>query len=208
MEESAIENYKKVFNTNLKFGKLPALILIDFVEAYFNEKSPLYANVDNTLKSAVKVREAARKALVPVIYTRVVYQSSMADAGKFYEKIQALEVFKEGSNLGKWMKCLSPEANELIITKQYPSAFFGTSLASTLRTLGVDSVFLTGLTTSGCVRASCVDSCSNGFTTFVVSDACGDRHSDPHKANLFDMQAKYAEVINEKQAIDYFTGLV
>jgi len=122
MKESAIENYKKVFNTNLKFGKSPALILIDFVEAYFNEKSPLYANVDNTLKSAVKVREAARKALVPVIYTRVVYQPSMADAGRFYEKIQALEAFKEGSNLGKWMKCLSPEANELIITKQYPSA--------------------------------------------------------------------------------------
>ncbi|MFT6775462.1 MAG: maleamate amidohydrolase, partial [Paracoccaceae bacterium] len=75
--------------------------------------------------------------------------------------------------------------------------FFGTSLASTLTAMGVDNVILTGLTTSGCVRATCVDAMSHGFITTVVADACGDRHPGPHEANLFDMNAKYADVVSE-----------
>lgn len=131
----------------------------------------------------------------------------MVNAGRFYEKTKPLTVFKAGSKWGDWTEELTPAADELVITKQYPSAFFGTSLAATLTTLRVDSVLLTGLTTSGCVRATCVDACSNGFTTFVVEDACGDRHADPHKANLFDMQAKYAEVISEPKALAYLKNI-
>lgn len=207
MTESANENYEGVFDTPLDFGKSPALILVDFAEAYFDPKSPLYADVDSALNSVLKVREAARKASIPVIYTQVVYHPNMVNAGRFYEKTKPLTVFKEGSKWGKWTKSLTPSSDELVITKQYPSAFFGTSLAATLTALGVDSVLLTGLTTSGCVRASCVDSCSNGFTTFVIEDACGDRHPEPHKANLFDMQAKYAEVISEESAVEYLLNL-
>ena len=102
---------------------------------------------------------------------------------------------------------LEPQADELIITKQYPSAFFGTSLASTLTAMGVDSVLLTGLTTSGCVRASCVDAMSHGFRTAVVADACGDRHEAPHQANLFDMNAKYADVVSEEETMDFLQRL-
>ena len=85
--------------------------------------------------------------------------------------------------------------------------FFGTSLASTLTAAGIDSVILTGLTTSGCVRASCVDSMSHGFTTSVVRDACGDRHAAPHEANLFDMNAKYADVVSEEEIVAYLRSL-
>jgi maleamate amidohydrolase len=112
-----------------------------------------------------------------------------------------------GNPLGGWPDGLDPAADELVISKQYPSAFFGTSLASTLTARGVDTVLLTGLTTSGCVRATCVDALSHGFVPLVIEDACGDRHEAPHIANLFDMQAKYAEVLDADAAIDYLHSL-
>ena len=84
-----------------------------------------------------------------------------------------------------------------------PSAFFGTSLASILHDMGIDTLIITGVTTSGCIRATCVDTMSHGFIPIVVKDACGDRHESPHVANLFDMNAKYADVVNEAEAVDY-----
>lgn len=207
MSETEQQNYAGVFDTELEFGRSPALILIDFVHAYFDKDNPLYANVEQALSSGVRVRTAARDAGVPVIYTNVEYHPTMIDAGRFFEKVMPLSAFKAGSKSGAFMPSLTPNSEELVVTKQYPSAFFGTSLSSTLTAMGIDSVFLTGLSTSGCVRATCVDACSYGFTTFVIPDACGDRHTGPHEANLFDMGAKYASLIREENAIDYFKGL-
>jgi maleamate amidohydrolase len=90
-----------------------------------------------------------------------------------------------------------------VITKQYASAFFGTSLASTLTALGVDTLLIAGVSTSGCIRASALDACQHGFVPLVVRDAVGDRHAAPHEANLFDLQAKYAEVLSLGQAVAY-----
>jgi maleamate amidohydrolase len=112
-----------------------------------------------------------------------------------------------GSPTAVWPAGLEPLDGELVISKQYPSAFFGTSLASTLTAAGIDSVILTGLTTSGCVRATCVDSMSHGFRTSVVREACGDRHAAPHEANLFDMNAKYADVVSEAETIAFLREL-
>lgn len=200
-ETDQTTNYAGVFDTHLEFGQRPALILIDFVQAYFDPDCDLYADVEDALASAIRLRDEARQLGIPVIYTNVSYHKSMIDAGRFFEKTKPLRHFYQGSQLGKWPEGLQPNEDELVISKQYPSAFFGTSLAATLTAAGVDTVMLTGLSTSGCVRASCVDACSNGFTTFVVSDACGDRHEAPHEANLFDMQAKYAEVVDETEAL-------
>lgn len=207
MSDSASTNYEGVFDTRLDFGRKPALILIDFVKAYFDPACPLYADVGDALKSAMRIRAAARGYSVPVIYTNVVYHPSMVDAGRFFEKTKPLSVFKSGSEWGGWTDELQPAPQELVITKQYPSAFFGTSLAATLTAMGIDCVMLAGLSTSGCVRATCVDACSNGFTTFVVKDACGDRHPVPHEANLFDMQAKYGEVITTSKCIELLSKL-
>lgn len=197
-------NYAGVFDNHLTFGKKPALILIDFVEAYFDPNCVLYANVETALASALRLQSVARENNIPVFYTNVVYHDSMVDGGRFFEKTKPLANFRKGSKWGEWPKGLVPSKDELVISKQYPSAFFGTSLASTLTALGVDCVMLTGLSTSGCVRATCVDACSHGFTTFVCKDAVGDRHPAPHEANLFDMQAKYAEVVDEAEAIRLF----
>lgn len=203
------ENYAKAYGNSVGFGKRPALVMIDFAQAYFDPDCDLYAGVEETLTSALRVRAAARAAGVPVILTEVHYQPGLSgkDGGRFYEKALPLQNFVRGKPTAEFAKGLVPEADELIISKQYPSAFFGTSLASTLTAAGHDSVILTGLTTSGCIRASCVDSMSHGFTTIVVAEACGDRHEDPHNANLFDMNAKYADVVSEQQILAYLNGL-
>ncbi|MEO9461008.1 MAG: isochorismatase family protein [Marinomonas sp.] len=201
------DNYAKAYGQRAGFGKRAALLLIDFVQGYFDPSCDLYADVDDTLASALRVREAAHVAGIPVILTNVVYHSKALDGGRFYEKAKPLHNFLAGSAMGAWPDGLEPTSDELIISKQYPSAFFGTSLASTLTSLGVDNVILTGLTTSGCVRASCVDAMSHGFITTVVREAVGDRHPDPHEANLFDMDAKYADVVSEEAIIAHLQSL-
>lgn len=205
--EDLLANYKKAYDRRVGFGSRPALILIDFCMGYFDPSCELYAGVEDALASALRVRAVARAAGVPVILTNVVYHPMAIDGGRFFEKAAPLRNFVKGHPMAAWGPGLEPFDDELVISKQYPSAFFGTSLASTLTAMGVDSVLLTGLTTSGCVRASCVDAMSHGFRTAVVADACGDRHAAPHEANLFDMNAKYADVVSEEEAIAFLDGL-
>ena len=208
MTQDLTANYKKAYDNRLGFGAHPALILVDFVQAYFEENCALYAGVEDALASALRVRESARMAGIPVIYTNVIYQESGADGGVFFRKAQVLKNFIAGNPMGDWPSGLQPAGEELVISKQYPSAFFGTSLASTLHVMGVDTLIITGVTTSGCVRATCVDAMSHGFIPIVVADACGDRHAAPHEANLFDMNAKYADVVGESETIEYLQQLV
>ena len=207
MSDDLAASYAGVYGKRIGFGTRPALLMIDFCQGYFDPACDLYSGVEDALASALRVRAAARGAGIPVILTNVVYHPTAIDGGRFYEKAAPLRHFLAGNPMGAWPAGLVPEPDELVISKQYPSAFFGTSLASTLTALGVDSVLLTGLTTSGCVRASCVDAMSHGFRTAVIADACGDRHAAPHDANLFDMNAKYADVVREDEAVAFLQGL-
>jgi maleamate amidohydrolase len=200
-------NYTGAFDGSLRFGKRPALIVIDMVEAYLQPGSPLYAGIEAAVDSAARLAAAARAAGVPVIFTNVEYQPGGADGGVFFRKVPALKVFEQGSPLGAFPAVLSPEPGDLVITKRYASAFFATHLAATLTSMGVDTLMITGVSTSGCVRATALDACQNGFLPFVVRDACGDRHPGPHEANLFDLQAKYAEVISEQAAVSHLQAL-
>ncbi|MDZ5649482.1 isochorismatase family protein [Nitrospirillum sp. BR 11828] len=207
MTDDLAANYARAYGTRVGFGARPALIMIDFCQGYFDPACDLYAGVEDALASALRVRAAARAAGVPIILTNVVYHPTAIDGGRFYEKAAPLRYFLKGNPMGGWPAGLVPEEDELVVSKQYPSAFFGTSLASTLTALGVDSVLLTGLTTSGCVRATCVDAMSHGFRTAVIADACGDRHQAPHDANLFDMNAKYADVVGEGDVLAFLGTL-
>lgn len=193
------ENYRD-FHAPLAFGKNPALLMIDFVEAYLDPDSPLYADVETTLDRAVELLDACRKAGILIVHTNVVYEPGGIDGGVFFEKIPILRVFERGSPLGEFGPGLEPKPGELVISKQYPSAFFGTSLAPMLTAQGIDTVLIGGVTTSGCIRATAVDACQNGFRPFLVEEACGDRHEEPHRANLFDISAKYGEVISLQRA--------
>jgi maleamate amidohydrolase len=205
--EDLIENYKQAYSNRVGFGERPALILIDFAHAYFDKGCDLYAGVEDALASALRIREVAHEVGVPVVLTEVSYQKGGINGGRFFEKAKPLRAFVKGERTAEFAEGLVPRPDEIIITKQYPSAFFGSSLASTLTAGGIDCVILTGLTTSGCVRASCVDAMSHGFTTIVVQEACGDRHVSPHEANLFDMNAKYADVVSEAETIAYLRSL-
>jgi maleamate amidohydrolase len=195
-------DYEKAgFGGRLAFGAKPALLIIDVVMAYLEPASTLYAGVEAELACSIRLVEAARRGGTPVIFTNVVFQADGLDGGVFFRKVPALKAFLRGSPLGDFPPTLQPKPGELVISKQYPSAFFGTSLAATLNAAGVDTVIMGGFSTSGCVRASALDALQNGFVPIVVRDACGDRDRRPHDANLFDIQAKIGEVVGEAEAL-------
>lgn len=210
MSESLSENYARGgFGKSLQPGQRPALLIIDFVRAYLEPASPLYAGVEQARADCETLLGAARAAGIPIVHTNVVYQPGGRDGGVFFRKVPALKCFESGAHpeLAAFAEGLEPLPSETVISKQYASAFFGTSLASTLTSQGVDSVLIAGLSTSGCVRASAVDCVQHGFIPLVVREAVGDRAPGPHEANLFDLQAKYAEVIHLADALRYLQSL-
>ena len=193
-------------STALAPGAKPALLVVDFVRAYLVPGSPLYAGVEPARAAAEKLLGLARAAGIPVMHTNVAYEPGGADGGVFFRKLPALASFERGKHpeLAAFAEGLEPRPGEPVFTKQYASAFFGTRLAEVLRALGVDTLVIAGVSTSGCVRATAVDACQHGFVPLVVREAVGDRHPAPHEANLFDLQAKYAEVIGLDEAERYF----
>lgn len=208
--ESLAANYARGgFTQQLAPGARPALLVIDFVKAYLLPGYPLYAGVESAHAAAVRLLGAARAAGIPVLHTNVEYQPGGRNGGIFFRKVPALRCFEAGAHpeAAAFGDGLEPLPGETVVTKQYASAFFGTSLASTLTSLGVDTVLIAGVSTSGCIRASAVDCCQHGFVPVVVRDAVGDRASGPHEANLFDLQAKYAEVMGLEDVLAYLASL-
>ncbi|KPF64428.1 isochorismatase [alpha proteobacterium AAP81b] len=195
------------FGQGLAPGRRPVLLLIDFARAYFDPDSPLYAGVESARASAARLRDAARAAGVPVVFTRVEYSPDGHEGGVFYRKIKALKCFETGNPLGDFTPELAPLPGDTVVTKHYPSAFFGTGLAEAWHAAGIDTVIITGLSTSGCVRASAVDALCHGFVPLVVTDAVGDRDPRVHAANLFDLNAKTAELVGELSVANYLKEL-
>jgi maleamate amidohydrolase len=189
------------FAGRLGFGRRPAVLVVDVAMAYLDPASPLHAGVEEAVAAAARVAGASRRAGHPVLHTRVTYQPGGADGGLFRRKIPSLRVFDEGSPLAEPHPSVAPLPGEVVVRKQYASGFFGTSLASSLNALAIDTVVIVGLTTSGCVRATAVDALQHGFVPVVVRDAVGDRDPRPHEANLLDLQAKYADVVTEAEAL-------
>ena len=194
------------FGGALKPGSRPVLLLIDFARAYYDPDSQLYAGVEAARASAARLHLAARAAGVPAIFTRVEYSPDGHEGGVFYKKIAALKAFHTGNPLGDFTPELTPLPGDAVITKHFPSAFFGTALAEKLHADSIDTILITGLSTSGCVRASAVDALCHGFIPLVVTDAVGDRDASVHEANLFDLGAKTAELVSEAQAAAYIAG--
>ncbi len=196
------------FGGSLGWGSTPAVVVVDVCMAYLDPASPLYAGVEDARDAVGELVAAARAAGVPVIWTRVEFVPGGADGGVFYRKVASLAVFQAGaSGLGEFPDGIAPLSGERVYTKQYPSAFFGTDLAADLAADGIDTVVLCGFTTSGCVRASCVDAMSHGFIPVVVPEACGDREARPHDQAIFDMGHKYGEIVALADTVEHFTRL-
>jgi nicotinamidase-related amidase len=206
--ETLEQNYARSgFDRRLDPGKRPALLVVDFVRAYLVEGSPLFGGTgcERARLGAIALLAAARKAGIPIFHTNVEYEPGGRNGGVFFRKVPALASFERDRHpeLAAFAEGLEPAPGETVITKQYASAFFGTTLAPSLTALGCDTVIIAGVSTSGCIRASAVDCCQHGFIPLVVREAVGDRAADPHESNLFDLQAKYAEVISLPEAQAY-----
>jgi len=195
------------FGGGLDFGRKPALLNVDFARAYIDPDCSLYAGTESSAAAAIDVLAAARKAGILIVHTRVEFTPGGADGGIFFRKVPALKNFEKGSKFGEFVEGLEPKGDEVVITKQYASAFFGTNLASTLSAAGIDTLLICGWSTSGCIRASTLDACQSGFIPVVVREGVGDRDVRPHEANLFDLQAKYAEVRPKDNVLDYLRNL-
>jgi maleamate amidohydrolase len=201
-------NYKGVFDGRIGFGKRPALLIVDFINAYVTEGAPLFApDVVTAVDETIPLLSLARAKLIPVLFTKVLYNKNFRDGGIFIQKVPVLKTMVEGEPLAEIVPQLTPVESDIIIVKQYASAFFGTSLAATLTSLGVDTILLTGCSTSGCIRASAVDGMQYGFRVIVPRECVADRHPGPHEANLFDINSKYGDVVEKSEVMEYLGKL-
>ncbi len=208
MTESKFENYRGVFDGRLGFGKKAAVLVIDFICAYTTPGEPLYApDVVTAVNETVDLLDLARGKNVPIIYTQVLYNEHGLDGGLFVQKVPILRSMVRGEPMAEIVPELPPAESDVIIVKQYASGFFGTPLAATLTSMGVDTVIITGCSTSGCVRATAVDGMQCGFRVIVPRECVGDRHQAPHEANLFDIDSKYGDVVAKATVMEYLRGL-
>lgn len=178
---------------SLGLGVRPALILVDMIEGFTNPDCPLGCDCPEVVAANARLLQAFRAAGLPVFFTTVVFHA-LEQARVFRQRVPALNVLEPGS---RWVQVdarLAPQAGETLVEKQWASAFHGTDLDALLRAGDVDSLVVTGLTTSGCVRATVVDGLQHDYRVVVPREAVGDRNADAHQANLFDMHAKYADV--------------
>jgi maleamate amidohydrolase len=190
------------FSGRVGWGARPAVVVIDLVRAYTEPGGPLLLpDPAPAVEAARALVDAARAGGHPVVWTVVRYAADLADGGLFVRKVPALAAFAEGAPGGWGGLVLDPAPGEPVVVKQYASGFAGTSLAPTLHALGVDTLVIAGVSTSGCVRATATDALHHGFRPHVVRQACADRSPELHAANLADLDAKYADVDDLEAAL-------
>jgi nicotinamidase-related amidase len=177
--------------------------VIDLINAFTDPDTGLGGQFDEVIDQTKKLLEIFRNHNLPRYFTTVAYEESYGDAGVFIEKIPALRELQLGTEAVEVDERIAPKDDERVILKKYASAFFGTDLSTELTTDGVDTLVIVGVTTSGCIRATAVDSLQEGYRTIVPADAVGDRAEKPHQANLFDIDAKYGDVVETDNLIEH-----
>jgi maleamate amidohydrolase len=194
------------FGNRSGFGRSPALLIVDFVNGFNDPALFGGGNIGTAIAGTRTLLQCARARRLPIVFSRVVYAEDGSDAGVFCLKAPGLAALTERAPASQIVSELGPLKGEYVIRKTQPSAFFGTDLSGRLISQGVDTLLVAGCTTSGCVRASVVDSMSYNFRTIVVTDCVGDRAIAPHEANLFDMGQKYADLMTTAEVIDRLTS--
>ena len=176
-------------------GQKPALVLVDMIHGFTDPACPLGAEAGSVVQANKVLLQAFRERDLPVFFTTVVYHDA-GQAKVFRNRVPALNVLEPGSHWVQVDARLGRLAGEPLIEKQWASGFFGTDLHAKLTSLNVDSLVVTGLTTSGCVRATAVDGLQYDYRVVIPRQAVGDRNPQAHEANLFDLNAKYADVLD------------
>jgi nicotinamidase-related amidase len=187
----------------LSLGVRPAVLVIDFSCGFTDPDCRLGSDLTPEVEATRQLLDAARAKGLPVIFTTIGFEPHGRDGGLWLEKAPALGDLEVG---GRWVEIdprLAARDDEVVLLKKGASGFFGTNLAAVLVSQGVDSVILCGATTSGCVRATAIDLLQHGWPAIVPRECVGDRAQAPHDANLFDIQAKYADVVSLDEALAY-----
>lgn len=193
------------FGTPAQRGRRPALVVVDFTRAFTEPAFPTGADMATEVRRTADLAKIARGNGLPALFTAIEY-TSPSEGRVWHQKAPGMASLKRGSAGVELDPRLGRQPEDIVVTKQGPSAFFGTGLAPLLIGLGVDTVVICGATTSGCVRASVVDAVQYGFPVLVPRECVADRAAGPHEANLFDMQAKYADVISADDAASYLAA--
>jgi maleamate amidohydrolase len=196
------------FHGRAGFGQSPALIVVDMNVGFTDPASPLVCDLEDVVDTIRKLLDEARRAELPVVYTTVSYsEGDKRTAATFIDKVPALLTLEAGS---RWVEIdprIAPRPDEPVLNKLFASAFFGTPLASLLASAGCDSLIVTGASTSGCVRATVVDALQHGYRPIVPREAVGDRNPDAHEANLYDIDAKYGDVVSVDDVVAHLEEL-
>jgi len=204
---TAAEYQRKGFSVRSGYGTKPALLVVDFINGFTDVRSPAGVDYSAQVDVAAKLLAEFRTQSLPVFFTTMAYEPHLRDGGLFVQKVPALKVLIKASEWVTVDERVRPRSAERVVEKKFASAFFDTGLDIALRGLGVDTVVMVGCTTSGNIRASAIDSMQYGFLTVVVRDAVGDRSKEANEANLFDIDAKYGDVVSANDVFDYVRGL-
>lgn len=201
--------YEKArLGASLGYGPSPAIVVIDLVRGFTNPEYPLGSDLSETIRETNRLIEQARTKKVPIVFTTIAYNPNLKDGGLWVKKAPAQGEFVFGSPLVAVDERMNFDAGtDTLLVKKYASAFFGTDLASQLTAQRIDTLIVCGATTSGCVRATVVDAMQNGFYPVVPKQAVGDRAAEPHAASLFDIQAKYGDVVDIDNTLSYLKTL-
>ncbi|MEO6625012.1 MAG: isochorismatase family protein [Burkholderiaceae bacterium] len=201
-EVFANQNYGR----RLGFGKSGALLVVDFVNGFTDPTLFGSSEMQVAIGRTRPLLEAARNAKIPIVYTRIVYANDRSDLGIMGLKVPSGAVLTEQHWSSQVVDELQPRDGEIVVRKRYPSAFFATDLASLLHLRGVDMLFVTGCSTSGCVQASVVDAMGHGFRPIVVADCVADRHLQSHQMALLNMDMKYGDVVESSEVVAWLHG--
>ena len=203
-DEQAMRVYERArLGESVTMGTQPAVLVVDFSCGFTDPDCTLGADMTPEVEATKRLLDAARDKGLPVIFTTIGFEPSLKDGGLWLQKIPSLGELQLG---GRWVEIdarLEPRGDETVVVKKGASAFFGTNLVAVLNRECVDSVILCGATTSGCVRATAIDLLQNGWPAIVPRECVGDRAQAPHEANLFDINAKYADVVSLEDALAY-----
>ena len=181
-------------------GNYPALVVVDMCKAFLDPLSPLGFRCPELIDANINLVEKFRVKELPIFFTTTIYRNDL-EASTFRKKLPALNILKPNSEEVSFLRELQPMSTEKIIEKKFASAFFQTNFYDLLKLKNIDSLIISGVTTSGCVRATALDSLQHNFLTTVVENCVGDRSNDAHQSNLVDLKLKYADVLHSDKIL-------
>ena len=207
-ETARLQQYARAgFSGRVGWGERPALLVIDMAKAWVDPTERLGSDLSGVLRSIQDILGAAREARIPIYFTTMAYGSPAEVGSVVARKLGHLEEMQRGSDRVALVTELGRLPSEPLIEKPRASAFFGTHLLDMLISERVDTVIVTGCSTSGCIRATCESAFNYNYHVQVPREAVGDRSEPAHVANMFDIDARYADVISLAQTLEHLTSL-